>query len=69
MQKIHMVIFTCGVSRALHLDIVTDLTAEAFIRNFRRFTARRGVPREVKSDNGKTFKAASKYLPALFDQP
>ena len=37
----------------------------SFIRSFRRFTARRGVPREVKLDNGKTFKAASKQLVAL----
>ncbi len=64
-----MVIYTCAVSRAVHLDIVNDMTAEAFIRSFRRFTARRGIPREVKSDNGKTFKAASKQLVALFEIP
>ena len=69
MEKVYMVIYTCAVSRAVHLDIVNDMTAEAFIRSFRRFTARRGIPREVKSDNGKTFKAASKQLVALFEIP
>ena len=31
--------------------------------------ARRGLPREINSDNGKTFKAASKMLTALFNSP
>ena len=54
------------MSRALHLDTVPDLTAAAFIRNFRRFIARRGLPREMNSDNGKSLRAASKILKALF---
>ena len=69
MEKVYLVIYTCAVSRAIHLDVVSDMTAEAFIRSFRRFTSRRGIPREVKSDNGKTFKAASKQLAALFEIP
>ena len=36
-----------------------------FIRNFRRFITRRGLPLEVKSDNGRKFKAISKKLSAL----
>ena len=69
MEKVYMVIYTCAVSRAVHLDVVSDMTAEAFIRSFRRFTNRRRIPREVKSDNGKTIKAASKQLAALFEIP
>ena len=46
--KVYIAIYTCGVSRAVHLDIVPDLTAETFLLSFRRFTARRGVPLEVK---------------------
>ena len=67
--KTYVSIYTCAVSRAVHLDTVPDLTAAAFIRNFRRFTARRGLPREMNSDNGKTFRAASKILKALFSSP
>ena len=67
--KVYIAIYTCGMSRAVHLDIVPDLTAETFLLSFRRFTARRGVPLEVKSDNGKTFKSAAKSLQALFDLP
>jgi hypothetical protein len=69
MEKVYMVIYTCAMSRAVHLDVVTDMTAEAFIRSFWRFTSRRGIPQEVKSDNEKTFKAASKQLEALFEIP
>ena len=67
--KVYMVIYTCGVSRAVHLDIVSNLTAGSFLQSFSRFAARRGVPLEVKSDNGKTFKSAAKSLQALFDLP
>ena len=33
------------------------LTTEAFVRSFKRFIARRGVPNLVVSDNGSTFKS------------
>ena len=35
MRKTYVSVYTCAVSRAVHLDTVPDLTAEAFIRNFR----------------------------------
>ena len=51
--------------RAVHLDIVTDMTTNTFLRSFRRFAARRGVPSRVISDNGKTFKLASRLIKQL----
>lgn len=69
MRKNYVSVYTCAVSRAVHLDTVPYLTAEAFIRNFRRFAARRGLPRELNSDNEKTFVSASKMLRALFNSP
>ena len=68
-RKTFVSVYRCAVSRAVHLDTAPDLTAEAFIRNFRRFAARRGLPRELNSDNGKTFVSASKMLRALFNSP
>ena len=62
-------VYRCAVSRAVHLDSVPDLSAEAFIRTFRRFAARRRLPSEVISDNGKTFKEASKKVTTLFKAP
>ena len=69
MCKTYVSVYTCAVLRAVDLDTVPDLTAEAFIRNFRRFAARRGLPRELNSDNGKTFVSASMILRALFNSP
>jgi hypothetical protein len=49
-----------------HLDTVPDQSTIAFLRCLKRFVARRGLPRRFISDNGKTFKAASKYLETVF---
>lgn len=59
-------LFTCYVTRAVHLDTVQDQSTLTFIRCLKRFTARRGLPRCFISDNGKTFQAASKYLDKVF---
>ena len=61
-KKVWICLYTCCVVRAIHLDLVPDQTTPAFLRSFRHFVARRGVPRQVVSDNGKTFKAAAKAL-------
>ena len=68
MRKNYVSVYTCVASRAVHLD-TSDLTAEAFIRDFRRFAASSGLPRELNLDNGKTFVSASKMLRALFNSP
>ena len=65
-KKVYLALFTCGVSRALHLELVPDLSTETFLRCFKRFVSRRGVPSLVVTDNAKTFKAASKRLLAIF---
>ena len=43
------------------------MTAEAFIRCFKRFTARRGFPVRVVSDNAKTFKAAARMVKTIVE--
>ena len=65
-NKVWMALFTCYVTRAVHLDTVPDQSTLAFLRCLKRFIARRGLPRRFISDNGKTFKAASKYLDTVF---
>ena len=47
----------------IHVDIV--LTTSAFLWSLKQFTARRGLPQKFISDNGKTFKAATKLLSAI----
>ena len=50
----------------MHLDIVSDMSIEIFIRCLKRFATRRGVPQGFISDDGKMFKAASRFLKSVF---
>jgi hypothetical protein len=65
-NKAWICLFTCLVTRAVHLDITTDMSTETFLRCLKRFAARRGLPHKFLSDNGKTFKAAAKFLKTVF---
>ncbi|CAB4034964.1 RNA-directed DNA polymerase from mobile element jockey [Paramuricea clavata] len=56
MYKAYIVLYTCASSRAVYLDLAVDATSETFIRSFKRFMSRRGIPATMISDNGKTFK-------------
>lgn len=68
-QKCWICLFTCCVTRAVHLELVYDLTTHAFIRCFKRFSARRGLPGLIISDNGTTFKGASKVILQMIKRP
>ena len=63
-EKAYIALFTCAASRAVHLEMVTDLKTETFLLCFTRFVSRRGLPVLVVTDNSKTFKAFSKPLQA-----
>ena len=67
MRKVYICLFTYATSRAIHLELVNDLTADTFLRCFRRFVSRRGIPSLIVTDNAKTFKNAAKRLVALFE--
>ena len=67
-KKVYICLFTCAVIRAIHLEVVEDLTVDAFLRAFRRFISWRGIPELVISDNAQTFKAAAESLKAYSEQ-
>ena len=67
--KYYVCLFTCAVTRAVHLEIVDSLSVESFVRAFRRFCARRGLPGSIISDNAKTFKSASLEIKKLIRSP
>ena len=56
------VIFNCLLSRAVHLEIVTDYSTDAFLLAIRRFIAIRGCPTKMLSDRGTQLVAANKEL-------
>ena len=40
-DKVWICLYTCCVTRAIHVDIVLNLTAQAFLRSFKRFVSKR----------------------------
>ena len=68
MSKCYIVLFSCCITRALHLELIHDLTAFSFMHVLRKFCARRGMPNLIISDNAKTFKSTAKALRKLHEQ-
>ena len=60
--KLYVVIFTCAVTRAVHFELVSDMTTDEFIEAFKVFISRRGIPRVCYSDNAPMYKAAKKIV-------
>ena len=66
-SKVWLCLYTCCATRAVHLDLVRDLTTTTFMRSFKRFSARRGTPSRMISDNAKTFKSAASVIRKILD--
>jgi transposase InsO family protein len=65
--KGYIVIFVCFVTKAVHIEVVTSLTTEAFLDALRRFITRREKPKTIYSDNGTNFQGASNQLHELYN--
>ena len=63
--KAYIALFTCTSTRAVHLKLCRDLTAPVFQRALKEFVGRRGSPKQMVSDNGRTFIATKKWLTTL----
>ena len=61
-SKTYVCLFTCALTRAVHLELTKRLSSEAFMLAFHRFTSRRALPVTLLSDNARTFKSASKDI-------
>ena len=66
LKKAYICLFTCAVTRAIHLEVVPNLTPASFLYAFRRFAARRSLPSKVISDNASTFIVAKNELSNIF---
>ena len=58
----YILLFTCLVVRAVHLEVSNDLTTDSTINCIRRFVSRRGKPNKFVSDCGKSFVGSNNAL-------
>jgi hypothetical protein len=59
--KAYVCVFVC-LFKAVHLELVSDLSSDGFLAALRRFIARRGIPNHIFSDNGTNFVGANNQL-------
>lgn len=64
--KAYISIFICLVTKAVHIEVVSDLTTEGFLAALRRMFARRGYCNHIYSDNGTNFVGAFNELKELY---
>lgn len=65
--KSYISVFVSLSVKAVHLELVTDLSSEAFISCLRRFIARRGYPSKIWSDHGTNFIGANREIKELIE--
>lgn len=65
--KSYICVFVCFAVKAVHLELVSDLTKETFISALQRFIARRGKPHTIYSDHGTTFVGASNEIASFLN--
>lgn len=66
-SKAYIALFVCMATRAIHIEVVSSLTSEAFLAALRRFVSRRGCPLEINSDNGTNFIGTARILQEFFE--
>lgn len=64
--KAYVCIFVCFAVRAVHLELVADLTTDCFLAALKRFIARRGLCSDLYSDNGTNYIGARNQLNTLY---
>ena len=66
-DKVHVAIFVCFATKAVHLELVSDETTEAFLGCLQRFFSRRGKAATIHSDNGRNFVGADREIKRLYE--
>ncbi|UYV69801.1 hypothetical protein LAZ67_7000777 [Cordylochernes scorpioides] len=66
-DKAYIALFICMFSKAINIELVTNLTTEAFLAALRRFIGRSGRPAEINTDNATNFVGAYEDLRKLFN--
>lgn len=61
-KKAHILMFSCAVTRAIHLELTTDMTTTTTLFIFRRFISWRGIRDTVYSDKRLSFHGSARVL-------
>ena len=62
LEKQYICIFTCLVTRSVHLEVCHILDTDSCLLAIRRFVSRRGYPEIIISDSGTIFTASKKVM-------
>ncbi|CAD5216422.1 unnamed protein product [Bursaphelenchus okinawaensis] len=66
-KKVYILLFTCLVTRMIHLELTEDITSKNALNALIRFVNRRTKPKVLLSDNGTQLKAVFKAFPQWFN--
>ncbi|XP_062534214.1 uncharacterized protein LOC134203358 [Armigeres subalbatus] len=64
--KAYVSVFVCFCTKAVHLELVSDLSTDRFLQALQRFISRRGRCSDIYSDNGTNFVGARNKLGELY---
>ena len=63
--KAYLCVFVCFTTKAVHLELTRDISTDAFLHFLQRFMSRRGLCRNIYSDNDTKFVRARNELQDL----
>ena len=66
-KKAYGAVFTCLTTRAVLVELVSDLTTDRFLLALRRFISIYGTPKRIISDNGSNFVGAARELTRMLN--
>lgn len=67
LQKGYICLFVCFSTKAVHLELVSSLSTEAFLAALDRFVSRRGLCTDIYSDQGTNFIGADRELKEIYN--
>lgn len=63
--KAYLCVFVCCATKAVHLELARDISTDAFLHCLQRFLSRRGLCKNIYSDNGTNFVGARNEIREL----